>query len=68
MTGSSRRRCRRCLLPDVVPGLRFDDTDLCDICLVVPSWSIHRTQETHTLLLHLLWDQVQVALGEPDVL
>ena len=42
--------------------------DLCEVCLVVPSWSIHRIQETHTLLLHLLWDQLHVALGEPDVL
>jgi D-sedoheptulose 7-phosphate isomerase len=42
--------------------------DLCEHCLVVPAWSIHRVQETHTLLLHLLWDQVQVALGEDDVL
>jgi len=42
--------------------------DLCQFCFVVPSWSIHRIQETHTLLLHLLWDQVHVALGETDVL
>lgn len=35
---------------------------------VVPSWSIHRIQEVHTVLLHLLWDQVHIALGEPDVL
>jgi D-sedoheptulose 7-phosphate isomerase len=42
--------------------------DLCDHCFVVPSWSIHRVQESHTLLLHLLWDQVHVALGEDDVL
>ena len=35
---------------------------------VVPSWSIHRIQEVHTMLLHLLWDHVHVALGEPDVL
>lgn len=42
--------------------------DLCAFCFVVPSWSIHRIQETHTMLLHLLWDQVQVALGEDDVL
>jgi len=42
--------------------------DLCQFCFVVPSWSIHRIQETHTLLLHLLWDQVHVALGEDDVL
>lgn len=42
--------------------------DLCDHCFVVPSWSIHRIQEVHTVLLHLLWDQVHVALGEDDVL
>lgn len=42
--------------------------DLCEFCFVVPTWSIHRVQETHTLLLHLLWDQVHVALGEDDVL
>jgi len=35
---------------------------------VVESWQIHRIQETHTLLLHLLWDEVHVALGETDVL
>ena len=35
---------------------------------VAPSFSIHRIQETHTLLLHLLWDQLHVALGEDDVL
>lgn len=42
--------------------------DLAELCFVVPSWSIHRVQETHTLLLHLLWDQLHVALGEDDVL
>jgi D-sedoheptulose 7-phosphate isomerase len=42
--------------------------DLCDHAFVVPSWSIHRIQEVHTVLLHLLWDHVHVALGEPDVL
>ena len=35
---------------------------------IVPSFSIHRIQEAHTLLLHLFWDGVQVALGEDDVL
>jgi D-sedoheptulose 7-phosphate isomerase len=43
-------------------------SDLCQFCFVVPTWSIHRIQETHTLLLHLLWDEVHVALGETDVL
>jgi D-sedoheptulose 7-phosphate isomerase len=42
--------------------------DLCEHCFTVKTWSIHRVQETHTLLLHLLWDQVHVALGEDDVL
>jgi D-sedoheptulose 7-phosphate isomerase len=42
--------------------------DACSYSFVVPSWSIHRIQEVHTLLLHLLWDQVHVALGEDDVL
>jgi len=42
--------------------------DVCEHAFVVPSWSIHRIQEVHTLLLHLLWDHTHVALGEPDVL
>ena len=42
--------------------------EVCDYCFTVKSWSIHRVQETHTVLLHLLWDQVHVALGEEDVL
>jgi D-sedoheptulose 7-phosphate isomerase len=42
--------------------------DVCDHCFVVKTWSVHRVQETHTALLHLLWDQVHVALGEDDVL
>ena len=42
--------------------------DIAEYCFVVPSFSIHRIQEAHTLLLHLLWDQVHVALGEKDVL
>ena len=42
--------------------------DACDHVFVVPSWSIHRIQEVHTVLLHLLWDQTHVALGAPDVL
>lgn len=42
--------------------------DIAEHCFVVPSFSIHRIQEAHTLLLHLLWDHVQVAMGEDDVL
>ncbi len=42
--------------------------DLCDFCFTVPAWSVHRVQEVQTVLLHLLWDQLHVALGEDDVL
>jgi D-sedoheptulose 7-phosphate isomerase len=42
--------------------------DACEFCFVVPSWSIHRTQEVHAMLIHLLWDHVHIALGEDDVL
>lgn len=42
--------------------------EVCDYCFVVKSWSIHRIQETHTALLHLFWDLVQIASGEDDVL
>jgi D-sedoheptulose 7-phosphate isomerase len=42
--------------------------DVCAHCFVVESWSIHRIQETHVALLHLLWDALHVALGEDDVL
>jgi D-sedoheptulose 7-phosphate isomerase len=42
--------------------------DVCDHCFVVSTWSIHRVQETHTALLHLLWDEVHLAMGEDDVL
>ena len=42
--------------------------EVCDYCFTVKSWSIHRIQETHTALLHLLWDLTHVALGEDDVL
>jgi D-sedoheptulose 7-phosphate isomerase len=43
-------------------------TDLCDHCFTVPSFSLHRIQETHETLLHVLWDLVHVARGEEDVL
>jgi len=42
--------------------------EIAEFAFVVPSFSIHRIQESHTLLLHLLWDQLHVALGEEDVL
>lgn len=38
-----------------------------DYCFTVPSFSVHRIQECHVALLHILWDLVHVALGEEDV-
>ncbi len=40
----------------------------CDHAFVVPSFSIHRIQETHGTLLHVLWDLVHLHRGEEDVL
>jgi D-sedoheptulose 7-phosphate isomerase len=42
--------------------------ELCDHCFTVPSFSIHRIQETHQTLLHVLWDLVHLGAGELDVL
>jgi len=42
--------------------------ELCDHPFVVPSFSIHRIQEAHATLLHVLWDLIHVARGEEDVL
>ena len=42
--------------------------DLAEYCFVVPSFSIHRIQETHVTLYHIVWDLVNVALGEDDVI
>jgi len=39
-----------------------------DYCFIVPTFSIHRIQEAHTTLLHIVWDLVHVALGEEDVI
>ena len=41
---------------------------LCDHCFTVASFSIHRIQETHGVLLHVLWDLIHVARGEEDLL
>lgn len=42
--------------------------EACDHCFVVPSFSIHRIQETHGALLHVLWDLIHLHAGEEDVL
>jgi D-sedoheptulose 7-phosphate isomerase len=42
--------------------------EIAEYCLIVPSFSIHRIQEVHTTLLHVLWDMVHVLLGEEDII
>jgi D-sedoheptulose 7-phosphate isomerase len=42
--------------------------DVCDYCFTVASFSIHRIQETHETLLHVLWDLIHVIRGEEDVI
>jgi D-sedoheptulose 7-phosphate isomerase len=42
--------------------------ELAEHGFVVPSFSIHRIQETHVALYHIVWDLVHVALGEDDVI
>lgn len=39
-----------------------------EYAFVVPSFSIHRIQECHVALLHILWDMVHVVMGEEDVI
>ncbi len=41
--------------------------ELADYVFVVPSYSIHRIQEVHATLVHIVWDLVHIALGEEDV-
>jgi D-sedoheptulose 7-phosphate isomerase len=42
--------------------------EFCDWCFTVPSFSIHRIQESHETLLHILWDLIHVIRGEEDVI
>jgi D-sedoheptulose 7-phosphate isomerase len=39
-----------------------------DYFFTVPSFSIHRIQECHVALLHIMWDLIHVAMGEEDVI
>jgi D-sedoheptulose 7-phosphate isomerase len=47
-------------------GGRFPE--ITDYCFVVPSYSIHRIQEVHATLVHVLWDLIHIALGAEDVI
>ncbi len=42
--------------------------EYCDWCFTVPNFSIHRIQESHETLLHILWDLIHVIRGEEDVI
>jgi len=46
--------------------LRADQ--LLDFCLSVPTASIHRIQETHVTLYHIIWDMVHTLLEHPKIL
>ena len=45
-------------------GGRMKSSGLLDHCLVVPSDSIHRIQETHVAAYHILWDLVHSMLAD----
>lgn len=47
-------------------GGRFPE--LADYCFIVPSFSIHRIQEVHATLVHVLWDLIHIASGAEDVI
>ena len=42
--------------------------EVCDYCFTVSSFTIHRIQETHETLLHVLWDLIHVIRGQDDVI
>lgn len=42
--------------------------DVAEYCFTVPSFAIHRIQESHVALLHILWDLIHVAMGEEDII
>jgi D-sedoheptulose 7-phosphate isomerase len=42
--------------------------EIADYCFTVPSFSIHRIQEVHATMIHVLWDMIHVAIGEEDVI
>ncbi len=47
-------------------GGRFPE--LADYSFIVPSFSIHRIQEVHATLVHVLWDLIHLAAGAEDVI
>lgn len=47
-------------------GGRFPQ--LADYSFIVPSYSLHRIQEVHATLVHVLWDMIHITLGAEDVI
>ena len=45
-------------------GGRMHASNDVDLCLVVPTDSIHRVQETHVALYHILWDLTHTLLAD----
>lgn len=45
-------------------GGRMKTSGVVDFCLVVPTQSIHRTQECHVTAYHILWDLVHTLLAD----
>jgi len=45
-------------------GGRMRRDDLVDHCMVVPTASIHRIQESHVIAYHILWDLVHTLLAD----
>jgi D-sedoheptulose 7-phosphate isomerase len=44
------------------------DSGLVDFCLTVPTSSIHRIQETHMTLYHIMWDMVHTFLQDRSLI
>lgn len=45
-------------------GGRMKTSGVVDHCLIVPTQSIHRTQECHVIAYHILWDLVHTLLAD----
>jgi D-sedoheptulose 7-phosphate isomerase len=39
-----------------------------EYCFTVPSFSTHRIQESHVILLHVLWDLIHISMGQEDII
>ncbi|HKP86077.1 MAG TPA: SIS domain-containing protein [Blastocatellia bacterium] len=48
--------------------IEMRDKGLLDFCLTVPTSSIHRIQETHVALYHIMWDMVHTFLENRGLL